>query len=994
VGATGFLDGPVPEALGTVDESARERPGTVIGPYKLLEQIGEGGFGIVFIAEQQQPVRRKVALKVLKPGMDTRHVVARFEAERQALALMDHPHIALVFDGGETASGRPYFVMELVKGVPITRFCDDKHLPVRERLELFVSVCQAVQHAHQKGIIHRDLKPSNVLVTLHDDRPVVKVIDFGIAKATAQQLTEKTLYTGFAQMVGTPLYMSPEQAGMSGLDVDTRSDIYSLGVLLYELLTGTTPFDKKRLGQVGHDELRRIIREEEPPKPSTRISTLGQGGTTVSTQRKSDPKRLSQLFRGELDWVVMKALEKDRNRRYESASAFAADVQRYLHDEPVQACPPSAWYRFRKFARRKRGIFVSAAALALIVLLTMVGLTVGFVKVKQEKDAKETAFREKDKALKQNKKVLKEKEKALKEVQQEKNAKEAALKENKKVLKEKEKALKEATKQNNIAKFHLGLAQVAVHDCLTNVAQNSRLRAAGFHDLRRALLRPSVNILKALALNYKSDPKLQDYLADVYSDLALLLQEIGEQQQALEYYQRMRGVVARLARLFPNKLKYRLDLARAHHDAATILCELGRRSEAEPLYKKALALRKKVIQQGNNAPGNQHNLMLTHICLGLLCTELGRLREALAYYDEAMTLQQQLVKQFPKVADYRDGLAMTFTNRANLFLEMNQVPRSAAACQEAIAIQEKLAAEFSDRPDYRQQLATSYNNLANVKGVLGKREQALAALAKAISIQERLAADFPRVPAYRLDLARSQNNRGRLLRLQGKPAEALASFRQALAIYEDLVKRFPKVLGYADELAVCYNNMGYLVLQGRPDAALPWFTRAITTLEPVLAQEPKLLRARSSFFRAHWARATARNLLGRHSEALHDYDKAIEFADGRVRPILRVERAMTLARLKEFARATAEADAVAGARDANAAVVYDAACVFAVCAGFAQEAGQADRQADRAVALLKRAVARGFKDVAHLKKDKALAALRARNDFRDLLKELEQKKKE
>jgi tetratricopeptide (TPR) repeat protein/serine/threonine protein kinase len=347
----------------------REGAGTVIGPYKLLEQIGEGGFGVVFMAEQQEPVRRRVALKVLKPGMDTRQVVARFEAERQALALMDHPNIAKVLDGGQTSSGRPYFVMDLVKGLPITAFCDQNQLTPRERLDLFVHVCQAVQHAHQKGIIHRDLKPSNVLVTLQDGAPLVKVIDFGIAKAVGQQLTDKTLFTGFAQMLGTPLYMSPEQAALSNADVDTRSDIYSLGVLLYELLTGTTPFDKDRLKEVGYDELRRIIREEEPPRPSTRISTLGQAATTISTQRKSDPKRLSQLCRGELDWIVMKALDKDRNCRYETASAFAADVHRYLKDEPVQACPPSAWYQFRKFARRNKPAVALAVAVLLVALI-------------------------------------------------------------------------------------------------------------------------------------------------------------------------------------------------------------------------------------------------------------------------------------------------------------------------------------------------------------------------------------------------------------------------------------------------------------------------------------------------------------------------------------------------------------------------------------------------------------------------------------------------
>jgi WD40 repeat protein/serine/threonine protein kinase len=369
-----FLEAPSPGLVSTVDDVLREAPGAVVGPYKLLEQIGEGGFGVVFMAEQQHPVRRKVALKVLKAGMDTRQVVARFEAERQALAIMDHPNIAKVHDGGATPSGRPYFVMELVRGVPITEFCDQGHLTPRQRLELFIPVCQAVQHAHQKGIIHRDLKPSNILVMMHDTTPVPKVIDFGVAKALGQELTDKTLFTGFAQMVGTPLYMSPEQAGQSGLDVDTRSDIYSLGVLLYELLTGSTPFDRKRLKEADYDEIRRIIREEEPARPSTRVSTLGEAGVTASANRRSDPRRLSQLFRGELDWVVMKALEKDRNRRYESASAFAADVERYLHDEPVQACPPSAWYRCRKFARRNKVALTTGTAVALAVVVALASL--------------------------------------------------------------------------------------------------------------------------------------------------------------------------------------------------------------------------------------------------------------------------------------------------------------------------------------------------------------------------------------------------------------------------------------------------------------------------------------------------------------------------------------------------------------------------------------------------------------------------------------------
>jgi serine/threonine protein kinase len=373
--------------------AAAEGAGQMIGRYKLLEPLGEGGFGSVWMAEQREPVKRRVALKIIKLGMDTKQVIARFEAERQALALMDHPNIAKVLDAGATETGRPFFVMELVRGVPILEYCDTEKLDTRRRLELFASVCHAIQHAHHKGIIHRDIKPSNVLVTLHDGVPVPKVIDFGIAKATSAELTTKTLFTEHRQMIGTPAYMSPEQAEMSGLDIDTRADIYSLGVLLYELLTGTTPFDVKELMSKGFAEMMRAIREDEPHKPSTRISNLGDTAARTARQRHVDAKKLGLLLRGDLDWIVMKCLEKDRTRRYETANGLAADVRRHLDGEPVVAAPPSRSYRLRKLVQRNRRHVLAAGLVAATLVLGVIGTSLGMLRALGQRSRAQTAER-------------------------------------------------------------------------------------------------------------------------------------------------------------------------------------------------------------------------------------------------------------------------------------------------------------------------------------------------------------------------------------------------------------------------------------------------------------------------------------------------------------------------------------------------------------------------------------------------------------------------
>src|SRR5262245_40486561 len=369
-----FLPDEPAQSPTVLASAVTEKHGDRIGSYKLLQQIGEGGCGVVYMAEQEEPVRRRVALKVIKLGMDTKQVIARFEAERQALALMDHANIARVLDAGATETGRPYFVMELVRGIRITEFCDENKLSTEERLRLFIEVCHAIQHAHQKGVIHRDIKPSNILVTVNDGVPVPKVIDFGIAKATAGRLTDLTLFTAFEQFIGTPAYMSPEQAVLTSLDVDTRSDIYSLGVLLYKLLTGGPPFDQKELLASGLDGMRRTIREVEPPRPSTRLSTMAAEALTMTAQhRHTEPPKLLHLVRGDLDWIVMKCLEKDRARRYETANALAADLRRHLDCEPVIARPPSRVYEFQKTVRRHKFGFAAAGA---VIMTLAIGLGV------------------------------------------------------------------------------------------------------------------------------------------------------------------------------------------------------------------------------------------------------------------------------------------------------------------------------------------------------------------------------------------------------------------------------------------------------------------------------------------------------------------------------------------------------------------------------------------------------------------------------------------
>jgi serine/threonine protein kinase/tetratricopeptide (TPR) repeat protein len=930
--ADSFLESPT-LAWAALAELIRERPGTVIGPYKLLQQIGEGGMGIVFMAEQQQPVRRKVALKIIKPGMDSSQVVARFEAERQALALMDHQNIARVLDAGTTDTGRPYFVMELVYGVPITTYCDDNHLTVRERLELFVPVCKAIQHAHQKGIIHRDLKPSNILVCLYDGQPVPKIIDFGVAKAIEQRLTERTMFTQYGQIIGTFEYMSPEQAEMSQLGVDTRSDIYSLGVLLYELLTGSTPFE--RLREAGLAEMLRTIKEDEPPKPSTRLSST-QEAAKIASARRTEPVKLAKVVRGELDWIVMKCLEKERDRRYETAYGLAMDVQRYLADEPVLASPPSPRYRLRKYWRKHRGPLLAVSGIVLLLVAGIIGTSVGLV-LAQEKEREA----QKDKA--------------------------AALASQKQAMDSLRAATDDVVEQLIDGKPVLGPAE-------------------------KAFLETTLKRWQAFADATGEGEQARAIRAEGWSRVASLRAKLGQRDEAVIGYQEAIALCQKLVDDYPGVPKHRQDLALTYVLLGYVFAHLGKQQERETALGQALALREKLAAEFPDEPEYRFDEALSHYDLGYLLSDQGRYVEAESFYRRTLALYEQLMTASPAVAKYRRNMAITQKALGNLLKDQRKFTAAQAAHREALAIAEKLVDEFPAVPDYRQLLADSHNDLGAALGRQGKIREAEASYRDGLAIWEKLASDFPAVPDYRKSLVLLYNNVGSALRLQGKQ-EAETVLHQALPIAEKLVDEFPTVPEYRCVLGMIQSSLGgtFLSVSKEPEKALPWCDKAIAAQEEALRRGGSINRVQSALRIAHAHRAEALSALQRHAEALKDYDKLVELAPEPERPFRRSLRAVGLVRAGRVAAAIEEAEELA--HNADPSLLYNVACVYALASkptkGNPISPELQAKYAERAIALLRQAIAKGYRNVHEMKNDDDLKSLRPRDDFQKLLSEMQ-----
>jgi serine/threonine protein kinase/tetratricopeptide (TPR) repeat protein len=614
-----------------------EQVGAVVaGRYKLLQVIGEGGMGTVYMAEQTQPVKRMVALKLVKAGMDSRAVLARFEVERQALALMDHPNIAKVLDAGTTEREQPFFVMELVKGVPLTQFCDERQLSIADRLQIFQQVCHAVQHAHQKGIIHRDLKPSNILVESHDGRPVPKVIDFGLAKAmNALPLTDRSLFTHFGAMLGTPLYMAPEQAEFSALDVDTRADVYALGVLLYELLTGTTPLEKQRFARAARDEIRRFIQEEEPPRPSTRLSTA-EARASIAACRQSDPAKLGRLVRGDLDWIVMKALAKERDRRYETANAFAQDVERYLRHEPVSAGPPTAGYRLRKFVRRNRAVVGVTCLLAGLLLLGAVGLLLGMVAVRREQQRTAAALEQ--------------------------------------VRAEQERTREALVAETTARKQALAAVDTLTNDVLENlVARHPVLRQ------ERALLGKVAEVYSRFAAEKGVSEEARQAAAEWQFRLAKLRDALDDRFAAAAACREAIRLTEKLAADFPAVPAYRLGMANAHRELGELLTSLRQQSEAEAAFRKAVAIHEKLAKDFPGVAKYRAELAWTYVAFATFRKEEKQSRDAVELLTKAISLLEGQPAREERTARERSCLCEAYRARA---LILSALKRHAEAAKD------------------------------------------------------------------------------------------------------------------------------------------------------------------------------------------------------------------------------------------------------------------------------------------------------------------------
>jgi eukaryotic-like serine/threonine-protein kinase len=810
--------------------------------------------GSVWVAEQKEPVRRRVALKLVKPGMDSRQVLHRFEAERQALAAMDHPNIARVLDGGLTDNQHPFFAMELVNGANLTKFCDEARLGIRERLEIFRQIVLAIQHAHHKGILHRDLKPSNILVTVIDGKPVPKVIDFGLAKVLGSQVHVDSLQTNFGAVVGTLEYMAPEQAGYSGQDVDTRADIYSLGVILYELLTGLRPFNSDRLASAALDEMLRIIKDEEPVRPSIRLSS-SDSALSCAEARRIEPTKLSGILRNELDWVVMKALDKDRNRRYETANGLATDIQNYLVGEPVSAHPPSLAYRARKYVRRHRVQVIAASLVSFGLIAGVAGLAFGFFQAKkqegialeqkriavEESEAKAAALEREQKARAREKEARDQALEALRSMTDEFISNELA--------RETPISRKEQTYLRNIIKQFDAFSEVSAED-----AEGAAIRGEGRYRVGRIYnylgqslkaeteLRKSVDIFVDLVRLHPQNDEYRRRLVRSQNGLANTLVRLGKTGDAMQlhedclaYWTEISATAPTIANL-DGKADTCASIGQLHQS-------VNRPDEAEKLFKEVLEIRKKILEKAPRIPAHRERLAGSLQNLAGLYRQQDRNEDAEKMRKEALSLRSEIADRYSARPDFVLGLSRSLRENGTAALSGRQWSDAESAFEEACRILDDLAEQFPSRHDYKEELADALSGLSRSLDNQKRYRESMTALAKAIIIREELAAESPERPEFRKDLAVTGFNLGRVYRRLGKLDEAEEIWRQAISIRKAIAAESADDHSNKIELIRVLHALGQLHdSESRVDEAISCCEQAIAIEREGLTKEPSRIQ--------------------------------------------------------------------------------------------------------------------------------------------------------
>ncbi len=824
-----FLDQQAPhEVVGTV----------LAGRYKVVREIGDGGMGVVYVAEQLQP-KRTVAVKLIKPGMDSKEVLARFDAERQALAVMDHPNIAKVLDAGTAASGRPFFVMEYVKGSPITEFCDAKRLAPTERLALFQKVCHAVQHAHQKGIIHRDIKPSNVLVELVDGRPEPKVIDFGLAKALGFKLTDKTLVSETGRTVGTLLYSSPEQAAGRTHEIDTRTDIYSLGALLYELLAGAPPFTEDQLQKIGDDAMKRAIIETEPSKPSKNLSS-SNSLPSIAANRQFDPARLTRLVRGDLDWIVMKSLEKEPNRRYATATSLADDIGHYLHDEPISAGKPSTLYRVRKFARRNRVTVLAGSAIFIVLVAGIIGTSLGYVA------AKAAERRAQD---------------------------EAAAKETARAAAEEQRKRAEAATATAQQRFQLALD--AFNQMVFGI-QNKLENHPGTQDLRKDILENARNGLKKLLKETEKQGNPDQTLVWTYFRMGDVEQVLGHTLAAQEEYQTGHDLALKLAEADPSNARAQRDLSVSYNKLGDMTLRLGQTKAALNFYEKSLAVRRRLAEADPKNAQAQRDLSISYTNLGDATLRLGQTKASLDFYEKSLAVCRRLAEADPKNAQAQRDLSISYTNLGNVTLRLGQTQAALDFYEKSLAVDQRLAEADPKNAEAQRGLSVSYNKLGNVTLQLGQTKAALDFYEKSLAVDQRLAEADPKNAQAQRDLSISYCMLGNVTLRLGQTQAALDFYEKSLAADQRLAEADPKNAQAQRDLSVSYNKLGDMTLRlGQTKASLDFYEKSLAVDQRLAEADPKNAQAQRDLSVSYNKLGSVTLQLGQTKAALGFYEKSL-----------------------------------------------------------------------------------------------------------------------